>query len=36
MKATIKDTIAYHPNSVICNTEQLLRHLPEGNIIIET
>ena len=31
MKATIKDTISYQPNSVICNTEQLLCHLPEAN-----
>ena len=37
IKRVIKDTISYHPNSVIRNSEQLLKHLPNmENIIIKS
>ena len=36
MKAIIKNTFGYHPNSVLRITEQLLRHLPHRNIVMET
>ena len=36
IKNMIKDTLAYHPNNVIRNTEQLLKYLPDSNISIST
>ena len=37
IKRVVKDTIAYNPNGVIRNTEQLMGYLPvTPNIVIET
>ena len=36
VKHTIKDTLAYNPNEVIRNTEQLLKYLPKTNISISS
>ena len=36
VKKSIKDTLAYNPDKVIRNTEQLMQHLPDSNIIITT
>ena len=36
VKKSIKDTLAYNPDKVIRNTEQLMQYLPDSNIIITT
>ena len=37
IKQTIKDTVAYNPNGMISNTEELMQHMPElPNICIST
>ena len=36
IKRAVKDTIAYHPNSVISNSDQLLKHLKIHDVIIGT
>ena len=34
IKTTVKDTISYHPEAVIRNTEQLMHYLPDLNIVL--
>ena len=34
IKTAVKDTISYHPEAVIKNTEQLVHYLPDLNICI--
>ena len=36
LKKSIKDTLAYNPDKVISNTEQLMQYLPDSNITITT
>ena len=36
IKAAVKDTISYHPEAVIRNTEQLMHYLHDLNICIAT